>query len=339
MPYQTGTASDSQDLLATLESFLQNAESPTPWSIIQSITAVSPGQLYIQDETGELNVQFVTSGFDDRFYVHRSESYDSPLSAVPNLPNQNTASLTTGAHQCNLLGTSYEAYHFYSNFDPTVGPTYCHGVVEIQSGWYRHFGFGTLDKFGTYTGGQYSYGHYHEQGGNSDNVVSTNHALPWDGMGTSNVNTGRFTVRFLPSGASGWGRAIDSPESRWATCHIATTLLDGDGARLINMRGGMRQGYYMNHFFEQANSSAYNGFKPLIPIPVFVFDIDTTPDEYYLLGYAPDVRIVNMDGITPGQSLSIGGDTWDCYPLGRKKFDVDNTEGTGLVGLAYKRLV
>jgi hypothetical protein len=338
MPYQTGTASDSGDVLATLESFLQNAASPTPWSIIQSTTAVSPAQLFIQDQTGELNVQLITNGNDDKFYVHRSESYDSPLSSAESLPGAAALNATFGAHQCDLLGTSYDAYHFYSNFDPAAGPTYCHGVVEVQAGWYRHFGFGTLDKVGTYTGGQYSYGHYHEQGGNSDNLISANHAWPWDGYGTSSISTGRFTVRFLPHQASGWGGALESPERKWAMAHTTSNVTDGDGARVTNMRGGVRQGYYLNHFFEMANSSVYNGFKPLIPIPVFVYDIDANPDEYYLIGYAPDVRYINMDGIQPGQSITIGGDTWDCYPVARKKFDVDNTEGTGLGGFAYKRL-
>lgn len=335
MPYETGTASDAQDLLQKLETFL-TVESPSPWTVVQSVTAASPGGLYISDDN-DLAVQLYLNGKDDGFYVHRSEGYDSPVDPLPtNLPGAHQSIITRG-HQCDLLGTNYEAYHFYSNFDPTAGPIYCHGVVEIQSGWYRHFGFGILDKFGTYDGGEYSYGHYHDQGSNSDQPYNVSHAWPFDGIGTSNVATGRFCVRFRPN-ANGWGGTVQSPLQAWAIT-VQSNITDADGRLMTFLRGGVRQGYYMNHFFEMVNSSAYNGFKPLVPIPVFVYDQPPAPDEYYLIGYGPDIRMINMDGITPGQSLTIGADTWDCYPMGRKRDQLDNIEGTGVVGLAYKRLV
>jgi hypothetical protein len=52
-----------------------------------------------------------------------------------------------------LIGNSPIRYWCFT------GDTYAHVVVETSSGVYVHFGFGLLDKFNDWTGGEYCYGH------------------------------------------------------------------------------------------------------------------------------------------------------------------------------------
>src|SRR5882672_11596457 len=58
--------------------------------------------------------------------------------------------------------------------------TYCHVVVEVTAGRYRHFHFGNLKKFGTWTGGGYYAMQYWSQ-------VSVSHVIDDPGTGDHTV--------------------------------------------------------------------------------------------------------------------------------------------------------
>jgi hypothetical protein len=56
-----------------------------------------------------------------------------------------------------------------------------------------------------------------------------------------------------------------------------------------------------------------------------------------LLGTQPDVRMVNMANIEPGEVLTVAGEDWYCFPWVVKKMDLDNTEESWNAGTAYRR--
>ena len=331
MTFETGTANDPQDLLSKLESFLTSV-SPTAFSIDRSVASSSPVDFAFNDGDGGFWQCVIESVDPDAFRVHQSIGFDG--SGVPNEPGQGTNLIGYG-HQVNLIPGPYSAYFFYMNADASVGPVYCHCVLEFESGKYRHFGFGNIEKFGTWTGGEYSHGHF--LAGDRDNPGSNTHRWPFDGVGGDARDTGR--MRLLIDTASGWNGAVDSPAQKWWCAKQTAAGTDGDGVDILSGGWQFRAGWWAHTFIEIGGSSQFNGFKPLAPIGAWLHDIAAAPDERYFLGFAPDVRMINLDGVIPGASIVQGGDTWDAYPIGRKYFIVDATEGTGNWGLAYKRII
>lgn len=336
MAFETGTATDYRDLLEKLETFL-TSESPTPWVIEQSMSVESPFHLAVSDGD-ECHVQFHERSSSE-FYIIGSESWDGST------PGENPGTLhTTLTNSCkvNRAAGPYENYWFYSNFDPAAGPVYCHAVIEVESNVFRHFGFGNLQKVGVWAGGSYHYGHKWDQGSNSDSLTSvgsSGHQVPWDCRTTTSVQFD-WGMRFRPGESQGWNGVVESPQQAWGVVRTSGGgIVDNDGRRTEVMQGDNRNSFY-DVFRMAGPGSQFNGFLPLSPIPVLIGDVDPNPDEWYLMGYAPDTRIVHMQNLAPGQSLTIGGDTWDCYPLGVARENVgDNLETTEWMGLAYKRLI
>jgi hypothetical protein len=330
--FETGSATDIPDLLTKLESFMTSV-SPTAFSVDNAVAASSPIEFAFND--GDLGFwQIITQGATDEFIIHGSTSYSG--AGVPNEPGQ-AILLADDGHRVNNIAGPYDTYYFYMNADPTVGPVYLYCVLEYAAGNYRHFHFGNIEKFGTWTGGAYYSGHLWEQGGNSDRIDITSHRIPWDSNGSDGRDQGH--MRFQLDEASGFNGVVPSPSPKWGTPSTGSAGTDADGVAQTRIQWSIRNGWWGHHFFELGGSSQFNGFKPLMPIGCWLLDTTPTPDERYFLGFAKDVRYVNMDGVIPGQSIVQGGDTWDIFPLVKKRFDNDDLEGTGNMGIAYKRIV
>ena len=109
MAYETGTATGPQDLLGKLAAFLVS-ESPSPWVIDRAVTAVSPGELSINDGDG-LFVQIALNGSSSGFYVHQSTSFDGsgagsePGSSIAGLTNGHLVNLITGPYDHSVIST------------------------------------------------------------------------------------------------------------------------------------------------------------------------------------------------------------------------------------------
>jgi len=335
MSFETGTASGPEDLMDKLEAFILSV-SPT-FTIDRAMSAASPFDLSVSDGDG-LFCQISSFGDTDALYMAGSTGFDGSGWGFEPGSNTQAGGAKTSGHEVSEMTGPYEAYFFYMNFDPAIGAKYVHVVVETTAGVYRHFGFGTIDKVGSFVGGQYINGHFWQQGSQSDNPNTSGHRVAFDGIGTTG-STNRCHVHVPLDELNGWNGGLSSPAEKWHVAGNQSTGNDADGVHKGNIEWGGRQAWYLHPFFEIGGSSQFNGFKPLIPIPLFLRDFDPNPDEMYLLGYAPDVREISVEGLTPGQSLVIGGDTWDTFPVGRKYLVQDDTEGTGMWGRAYRRRV
>lgn len=334
--YQTGTASDIQDLMSKLESFLTN-ESPG-FVIDRSVTAQSPFSLAVNDGGNGFWQFEVHTSLADHLTINQSTSFDGSASGG----NPGSCFTSSGA-ACLVDFTStgpYENYFFYGNFDPTLGPMYCHCVVEVSANRFRHFGFGNIDKFGAYTGGEYHYGHFWDDSGTTAfDWQSGNHHILWDNAPGNGNTQSAFSMRLIGTSLSGYNRALTSPAQKWlgARSAFSTGFTDGDGVQKFTGLGGVRSRFY-THFLKNGGGSQFNGFLPFTPIPVFMIDYEATPDEMYLIGYPRHQRVVNMEDVAPKQSLTRGGDTWDIYPLGIKETaTVSGQEATNYCGIAYQR--
>lgn len=227
---------------------------------------------------------------------------------------------------------SHTAYHFYTG--STSDGRYCHIVVEGTAGVFWHLMFGTCEKAGTFSGGQYM---------SALNVGSTsvqNHWL-WDfaaPTSTTGTNWFRNDDHF-----NSIGQSTDAGVSEW----FEDVAFAGNIGGSINMNGPLYQG----------GLQVFNQRTPFCPIWLHVFNALTPVPQttaWKLCGHIPDARFCSMDGREPSDSITIGSDTWDIYPMHIKTTDGVSTttsaytntftaggapnNDSNLMGMAYRRV-
>ena len=87
------------------------------------------------------------------------------------------------------------------------------------------------------------------------------------------------------------------------------------------------------------------GFVTLGVLPFIVGNsTDPATADLRWLGEFPNVRTVRMDNLEPGAEITVGADTWMCFPLLRKLSAADaswpnRVPQSGPAGIAYKKVV
>jgi hypothetical protein len=355
MAFQTGTASDRGDLLVKWFNFLQAngwtadvdfasaAQSPAYGIIQRKIDNASP---LGSDPLNEVNLHcgFSLSSDGAIIWAIPMDDYTSgdPVNggvrvATSTAAYDTTYSGTIHLVAMNLVTEPYDNYWFFES------DYYAHMVVEYSTGFYRHFGMGQLVRAGKYWGGEYYMGTYRQQSATHiDSMASTQNNDPWDGR---SFNTdGGFVLRARNIDGSAIHPSLSqSPVTMWHANYyqeVSTRGTDTDGVT----RGAL--------FLDGAHSgprgpiaemglAAWSGHRPMWPINVFHQYAGDTPDTWRLLGAVPDVRAITMQGdLQGGDEFTIGADTWVAFPTIRKRETLvfDDTEQSGLLGVAYKKV-
>lgn len=329
MSYQTGTATDLEDLLSKVATF-----------------AVANG--WTEDErnnsTGDLALSKV--GTDDSVYVsfrwdpaskqhlsvHQALGY-TPGNDSGNHPDDSgngynatsshsNANLALERHVSDLGDGPFSSYHIFEDDD------YLHVEVQVSSGVYRRFGFGVLSpKYGTYTGGAYAYGCKVGLTTNHNATDSSDTTL-LDGIGTEEDQQATVHVEGLPNQVAA---------GKWGVC-VARTVDPSDTDTAGNARellqGGFRGGPVavpMGVF----SGSALTGNVPMYSILAWHNDTDT--DRVRPVGVLPNVRALNIRSFEPEEEVSIGGDTWVVFPMGNRT-EANVAGRTYYSGIAHKKV-
>lgn len=282
------------------------------------------GTIYVHfhwDNTDDIGM------FQSLGYVSAGTGVGSHTDDSGNLAAE-TGAITSG-HVIDIDNGPYTAYHFFDDNSGTY--PYLHVVVEYDADFFRHFTMGQIEKFGTWTGGEFACGNTVADGSANEPYRRTKFH-PFDGNCTSNSIGGYLHVEGLPNqaGSGKWGVFGDYETSRGNdTAAVARAVI----------WGGVRNGPITLDANTFPISSA-QAFVPFQPITVTYCDTSTTPDHHYLLGFAPDMRSVNIDSYVPGEEITFGGDTWKIFPWVNKSFDLGSgLEQSGNAGVAYKKLV
>jgi len=226
-------------------------------------------------------------------------------------------------------------YYFFE--DDTAGVYYIHIVIVRANGHHRHFGFGFIEKHGTWTGGEYAYGHLvHLSGiGVGYALNSAYHYCLLDGRytGLSSFTRMYATMRLVSF-------PDEDPLSFWAEILAATepdTATDSNGNPKFRVQGGYRAGPAMNSL-GNFNVGRKNAFVNLIPIHLWAYyEQVSLADKTYYLGHTPDMRGVILDGIDAGEEVTVGTETWVCFPSVRKS--ESNYDSSLYQGIAYRKEV
>lgn len=331
MAYQTGTSSSLENLMTQLSTFLV----ANGWTE-DFFTSGDPGRMGLHKNSIFVAFQFTDLTDNGVMAIYQNLSNDDPDdvwlstgdSGVGN-PSLSAGSFDLG-RSINEAAGPHTAYHF---FEQDTGPAYCHVVVEVDAGRYRHFGFGELEKIGDWQGGEYCYGHSWNQSASqidAPNITTHSFMLDANAGGSGVAKYSSMHVRDQPEQVAA---------DRWMV--MGNQGADPNGVdRAGNDRlpgiGGSRAGLvagYMSSF----RLSQLTAFKPLLPIPVCFYSTTPSPDNIRLMGTHPDVRIVNMANLEPAETFSIAGETWFVFPWVKKQFLQNDTEESWNAGVAYRQ--
>ena len=346
MPYETGTASDINDLINVK---LKNFITTHGWTVNKDTwptwLAVSKGACYVNlrfdsststtsgsmTQTGSQRPTdaFGVARVDDRFWFHCSSGFTD--TAWESQPDSGVNSTSTIEHfgQVNDLTGPFIAYHFYSN---TSGEApFVHMTVETIDDHYQHFTFGEIDQQNltyspkaSFATGQtwlwwpntslytsradiYSASGSHNRG--YEGSINSNNQ--WQGQtGGALVGSG-VGPGFITT--SGTHLFFASP---WVTFENEVINLANEPNEFADTGVGRGElyGRYMGR-----PAISYSGVIPLLPFPVFAGnEYDNNPSATYYLGELPNIRYVSMRNVTPGQEIILGDQVWQCWPQRRK---------------------
>ena len=321
MSYETGTATSQADLITKLFTFLTG----TPgWTQDQLDTTARQAAIH----KGTVYVQFKWNSSPDHIGIYHSLNYiggNSPGNHTNDSGNGDISGVVDTDRMINAIGAGPSpAYHFFAD------GSYFHAVLEYSSGIFRHFGAGIMNKVGTWTGGEYCYGHYWEPLDPAD-PIDNRHSLGLDAGLTSGVQrAATLHVEGLPD---------EGASSKWAVIWGATAGAGNDraGNARVFVLGGLREGFLANAMAGQI-ANPNNGYVAMHPIHCYYRLVSGTPNKFRFLGSQPHVRALNMKFINVGEEFSVGGETWKVFPWVRKNDLAGGVEGSGNLGLAYRKI-
>lgn len=214
-------------------------------------------------------------------------------------------------------------------------PTYAYVVVEVSAGNYQHFGFGVLDKFNDWTGGEFCFAN---KNGTGALITGVNSHFFMDGRaaGTNEQNFAA-TVRIegmTDTPASGrWGVTISDAQSS------AQLGVDSAAVARLHLVGGYRAGTHFNRFACQPGTIS-SSLVPSSPIVIYHFDRNvsgssTFTNSWAPLGVMPGIRGLSIQNFEAGDTVTIGSDTWYLFPTYRKYTTTTNGT-TSYAGVMYK---
>lgn len=305
MAFETGVSTSPSNLLSSLETRLNTdgwtivrnngqAESGSSNQLSVSDPGIAEGNQYnivafdspaatarweLQPSTGD-------SGAGANFYAHTG-SPDNSGNLGTYVVFGNGPSSTTDQ---GFSGSSV-AYFFFSGTTPS-GARYCHIVLEGTAGVYWHCFFGTVEKSGTYTGGQYA---------SATITRESAVGLIWPFQFNPAPQQGQQWFRFdnfASSGSPGW-RALNGFVSNQG---LSTPLA-------LLYQGGL-------------NDIAQR--TPFAPILVPFWETNNpiqSSSRWVLAGHLPDAMQVSMDGRDAGEVITLGTDDWHLFPAHRKTVD------------------
>lgn len=322
MAYETGSALDMDDLLDKLDTFLvANGYTQDHFDLGAGKVAWHRNSLYVSGRFVVATPQalslhqalgFVGTGTDPGSHTNDSgNGYNGGTYNNANLASERHVLLNDGP---------FPSYYFFED------DFYTHVVVETSTDVFRHFGFGELDKRGTWVGGEYCYG---QRQVNSSPISGTNCTL-LDGLFSETAGAEEFQAATLHCE----GLAGQAAAGRWAQVWGNTSGEPNDtaGNAKVRVRGGFKSGPIARHF-GVFNADVATGLIPQYPIGLF----HRNSTDTQLLGFMPDVRGLNMKFFAPKQEVTISSDTWIIFPMSQKT-TAAVTDRSYNSGISYKKV-
>lgn len=323
MPYETGTATNLQDLLNKLGTFAGANGWTIHFSGARTGGAGSSGHALILSRGV---VQGILRSNNSAGSTSDPGPYLEALlwSGAYTAASTETQPDRSGATNANWMTGPYVAYHFFASALAAPRP-YLHVALEVQSGIFRHFGIGQLRQFGAFTNGAYVFNTNQSFAStqilNADNGA---HSWPFEG-GNSAANVQNSIVRADFGGVS----------PRYCQ---SNTSSDAVGRLWCGWRTASLYGSFNS--LALSAPSGFTGRSPLFPHLCFV-QADTVDNLRHPVGFPDDFRFIRIDNFAPGDTITLGADTWRVFPVVRKNPAVVGPTGvqnSWFYGYAYRQV-
>ncbi len=338
MAYETGSAVDLGDLLSKLDIFMV-AQGWVQDDFDDGVTVAAEGFAQWHKNSMHVGVKWVADA-PNNMSIHQALGNAGAVFPGAHTDDSGNGWNSTFGSDANLddercvndIGDGpFPSYHF---FEKDSGSAYVHVVVEISSETFRHFGWGELEKFNDWTGGEYCYGHFADEATNSS-AVDTAATVPFDGMQSStSSSTGKRGTTIHAEGLPHQGGTEKWLHHAGGVPNDDVDFNDTAGNAKRLAFGGQRAGplaFPMSQF----RSDIATGHIPMYPWGIFTRDF--VNQFMYFLGNVPDIRGIDMFNFSAGQEVTIGSDTWVIFPQVRRT--EDNIVGrTYYAGVAYKKV-
>lgn len=322
MAREVGTASSQDDFISKLMTFAtSNGWTQNQLDTSGNEAALNNGTVHVQFDWNETN----------HIGVFQSLGYTGGQSPGGHTNDSGNGGTSDSTRSMNAIGNGpFVSYQFFAGSTPTV---HLYAVLEFEVGRYRFFAAGQLEKQGTWTGGEFCGCSTWSQTINIINSPANSaHNVLFDAGYSGNVLAATVHCEGLPGqdGSGKWGVVNGSGSTAGGN--------DGDSNPRAVLAGGVRAGAYVRTI-GQMPTSLTQGHIPLLEIPIFYRDNALANDPLRLIGYVPNMRVVNLSAFQPQQEISVGADTWHLFPMSRRGFSATNTfEQSGFGGIAIKEV-
>lgn len=307
--YSTGTSTGVNDLMTKLRDFCE----ANGWTRDADGTEgtgrrwhAHRGSVYVNFrshdvETANAAISQATSTVSSvAFNVGTGYSGASPWYGQAGVP-VGTSSLYITAGVTRVSST-IPAYHFFAH----NGGDQILVVLEYASGLYQYFGFGTLNKFGTYTGGEYFFG---SRSGVDNTAFGGNGVIPRVGFFTAQSSSGASSVGLINAtvdAEAGWKWSVASQSNRPLS-----------GVRYITDNQARHTSTY------GLSPNTVNDLVVFMPVIATCFR-DTGNASYRSpIGELPKVYFCDIRTLNPGQQVVLGSTDYRVFPFYKK--NVSNT--------------
>lgn len=306
MAFETGSATDVYDLLDKLRAFAAGQG----WTVNRW---AGGDELCLEHNGGYWNCKAVDdlggsspylSGYRANaagIRVRGSTGFDSN-SAWDAQPNASTSEAGIGV----FVEGDVKTYWFFSD----AAGSYIHVAARISADTYCHLSLGHLTKLGSWTGGQYLAG----------TIARSNSEYPI-AVSFAEASAGSGTFRADIDGATNAWQSLGGAPSGQLEC-LGAFPPAPDESQNADLLGSLIA----------AAPASWNGRAPLWPCMVL---LQRPSSRYSIAGYPDDQRVLNIEVLTPEQTLAIGSDEWLVFPFTRKH---GGDEASRLGGFAYRKI-
>lgn len=323
MAYQTGTATDCNDLLDKFRLFAI----AQGWTANRWVTAGNGRELCLQKGSAYFNFRSLQNenptfnGYaaGEGMYgiiLNGSDGYasGSAWDRQPGYPVRNAGTLGAadqGHIWCPVHDLStgpFPAYHFFSVDSGQA--LYCEW--EVSTGTFQRFGVGSLDLFNPAAGGG---GRFCYATGGAIPLTGTN--LRWREYDIDNASWMMECVPFrraslsAHTGSYGPGRTTAGSMVRAAFSSFDNWACSGRDASQQPYAWVCQGGGNHDRLLRDLSPAPLNGVAVLVPN---VVSLNTNNEFLAPIGQMPGLRFMGMSNYLPGDEFTIGSDTWKVFP-------------------------
>lgn len=330
MAFENSAASGASDLLQKLVIFL----AANGWTTDLSASDGSGWRAHVhkggqfvhlracQNETSQFKSNQGVSGWGICLYAGTAYSSGNDWNDMrTGAPLQSGDATKPVGLACKLLNAAIANYYFFTDASGDNVAV----VVQVGSQLYNHFGFGaSLEKVGTYTGGQYFFAPFDgfqglDQGATSRAGDCVHLSANAPGANATPFNTTSWFVRADVDAFTGkWVQGSDNVSDQFGyTGKLGGSPIGGE--TMFNLKTQFPS--YFSSFgtvpgdFQSHQVSLQDGRANLLRAMLYA-QRDGSGPGYSPLGSIPNIRVTSAygQGFSAAEDYLLGADTWTIFP-------------------------